>query len=191
MATLIEYLPLILFFAVYKLVDIYWATGVLIGASFVQLGWHYYRNGHIATRHWVFFVIALVLGTMTILLRDEQFIKWKASIFYATCAIALLLSRYVWQKNLIEKAFVSLLGNSEQKTDNATPLAVPAALWDKLNLMWAVLCAAIAVVNLYVAYYFSLDFWVNFKVFGLMAVLFVAIFITVISLFKYLPEDES
>jgi intracellular septation protein len=75
MHVLLEYIPLIAFFAVYKLVDIFWATAVLIGLSALQLGYGYFKDGKIATRHLVMFSIALVLGSLTILFHDEQFIK--------------------------------------------------------------------------------------------------------------------
>ncbi|WP_350604401.1 septation protein IspZ, partial [Pseudoalteromonas sp. SMN1298-MNA-CIBAN-0114] len=62
---------------------------------------------------------------------------------------------------------------------------------DKLNLMWVVITAGIAALNIYIAYNFSLDFWVNFKVFGLMGITFVSIFATIIALYKYLPNEEE
>ncbi|CAM4145375.1 inner membrane-spanning protein YciB [Pseudoalteromonas byunsanensis] len=194
MATLLEYLPLIIFFAVYKFVDIYWATGVLIVASVIQLAYHYFQSGHIATRHWIFFAIALVLGGMTILFQDEQFIMWKATVIYAILALLLLVSRYVFKKNLVEKSLIGLLksvSEKEQGDNTDTPIVIPQSIYEQLNVMWMVLLAFVSALNLYVAYNFSLDTWVNFKVFGLMGITFVAILLTIMRIYKYLPEDNS
>ncbi|RZF80114.1 septation protein IspZ [Pseudoalteromonas sp. CO325X] len=193
MSTLIEYIPLILFFAVYKLVDIYWATGVLIGTSALQLAYGYFKEGHIAKRHWVFFAIALVLGTMTILFRDEHFIQWKATFIYALLALVLLAARLFFKKNLVQKALTGLLKSVEEKQggEQGQEITVPERIWEQLNIFWVILFAVIAVLNIYVAYNFSLDFWVNFKVFGLIGITFVAIIATIMRLYPYFPEEES
>ncbi|MFY8273314.1 inner membrane-spanning protein YciB [Pseudoalteromonas sp. SSDWG2] len=193
MATLIEYIPLILFFAVYKLVDIYWATAVLVVASGIQIAYAYFKEGSVAKRHWIFFAIALVLGTMTILFRDEHFIQWKATFIYALLALALLVSRFVFKKNLVQKALVGLLESvSEKQGDNtADTVEVPAKIWEQLNTFWVILFAFIAALNIYVAYNFSLDFWVNFKVFGLIGITFIAIIFTIVRIYPYFPEEES
>lgn len=188
MQALIEYIPLILFFTVFKLVDIYWATALLMASTLIQVLYCYIKHKKVPTRHWIFFVIATVLGTLTLVFHDEQFVKLKATIIYAGLAIGLLLSRYCLDKNLVKKAFSAILENA---SDNQSPVHVPAPLWEKLNLLWAVIFAAIAVLNMYIAYNFSLNFWVNFKVFGLMGITFICIFITIMMLFKYLPDDET
>ncbi|MCF2857227.1 septation protein IspZ [Pseudoalteromonas sp. SMS1] len=202
MTFILEYFPLILFFAVYKFMDIFWATGVLIVASVIQMIYQYFTDGKVSQRHWVFFAIALLLGGMTILFQDEQFIMWKATIIYAILGASLLVSHYVFKKNLAKKALLSVLNSAmlqDQKTnkddkmqsDNpAAKLDIPEILFERLNLAWSALFFFIAILNLYVAYNFSLNFWVNFKVFGLMAITFVAILITIMKVSKYLPEDD-
>ncbi|SFD25863.1 inner membrane-spanning protein YciB [Pseudoalteromonas denitrificans] len=187
MHALIEYIPLILFFATFKLVDIFWATGVLIGTSTLQVAFYYFKDGKVATKTWVFFGIALVLGSMTLIFHDEAFIKWKATVIYFAFFLTLLVSRYLLKKNLMEKMLTSILKNA---SDTEQELNIPKTLWDKINLMWAAITLFISVLNIYIAYNFSLDFWVNFKVFGLMGITFVFIFITIMMLFKYLPEEE-
>ena len=192
MATLIEYIPLILFFAVYKLVDIYWATGVLVIASGIQIAFAYFKDGSVPKRHWVFFAIALVLGTMTILFRDEHFIQWKATFIYGILSLALLISRFIFKKNLVQKALTGLLKSvSEKQGDSGdVSIEVPQKIWEQLNAFWIVLFAIIAALNIYVAYNFSLDFWVNFKVFGLIGITFVAIIMTLVRIFPYFPDEE-
>ncbi|MBQ4832248.1 septation protein IspZ [Pseudoalteromonas sp. MMG010] len=188
MHALIEYIPLILFFAVFKLVDIYWATALLISTTFIQVAYSYIKYKKVPTRQWIFFAIAAVFGTLTIVFHDEQFIKWKATMIYAGLSMTLLVSRYVLNKNLVKKALSTILDNANE---SAQPVIIPEPLWNNLNLLWVMITAGIAVLNIYIAYNFSLDFWVNFKVFGLMGITFVSILITIFCLFKYLPEDEE
>ncbi|MDO6464346.1 septation protein IspZ [Pseudoalteromonas carrageenovora] len=188
MHALIEYIPLILFFAVFKLVDIYWATGLLMATTLIQVAYSYFKHGNVPTRQWIFFGIAAVFGTLTLVFHDEQYIKWKATIIYAGLSLTLLVSRYALNKNLVKKALSSILENAN---DSKQEIRVPEPLWNKLNLMWVAITAGIAVLNIYIAYNFSLDFWVNFKVFGLMGITFVSIFATIIALYKYLPDEEE
>ena len=188
MHAIIEYTPLILFFAVFKLVDIYWATALLMLTTLIQVAYCYFKDGKVPTRHWVFFAIAVVLGTLTLVLHDEQFVKWKATIVYAIFSVTLLVSRYVLGKNLVKKALSSVLENASESKQE---IDVPEALWNKLNLFWVAVTAGISALNIYIAYNFSLDFWVNFKVFGLMGITFVCVLATIIALFKYLPEDDE
>ena len=188
MHALIEYIPLILFFAVFKLVDIYWATGLLMATTLIQVAYSYFKHGNVPTRQWIFFGIAAVFGTLTLVFHDEQYIKWKATIIYAGLSLILLVSRYALNKNLVKKALSSILENAN---DSKQEIRVPEPLWNKLNLLWVAITAGIAVLNIYIAYNFSLDFWVNFKVFGLMGITFVSIFATIIALYKYLPDEEE
>ncbi|MCF2902426.1 MULTISPECIES: inner membrane-spanning protein YciB [unclassified Pseudoalteromonas] len=188
MHAIIEYIPLILFFAVFKLVDIYWATALLMLTTLIQVAYCYFKDGKVPTRHWVFFAIAVVLGTLTLVFHDEQFVKWKATIVYAIFSVTLLVSRYVLGKNLVKKALSSVLENASESKQE---IDVPEALWNKLNLFWVAVTAGISALNIYIAYNFSLDFWVNFKVFGLMGITFVCVLATIIALFKYLPEDDE
>ncbi|MCF6441144.1 septation protein IspZ [Pseudoalteromonas luteoviolacea] len=203
MAFIVEYLPLILFFLVYKFMDIFWATGVLIVASLIQMAWQYFKEGAISQRHWIFFAIALLLGGLTILFQDEQFIMWKATIIYAALGSTLLVSHHMLGKNLTKKALLGILNSAmkqmqhAEQSDNKVPkrqkaeeLPIPETLFAQLNLAWSALFFVIAILNLIVAYTFSLDFWVNFKVFGLMAITFIAVMLTIAKVSKYLPEDE-
>ncbi|PCK29882.1 inner membrane-spanning protein YciB [Pseudoalteromonas piscicida] len=189
MSFLIEYLPLILFFGVYKFVDIFWATGVLIAASLIQVTHQYITKREVAKRHWVFLAIALILGGMTIFFHDEQFIKWKATIVYAILAVTLLVSRYLFNKNLVKTALEGVLSSVAEKENSELKIDLPVKDCDQLNLFWSLLLFSIAALNLYVAYNFSLDFWVNFKVFGLIGITFIALLFTMFRIQKYLPEE--
>lgn len=188
MLVLFEYAPLILFFLVYKFVDIFWATGVLIAAACAQILYYKFAKGQVETKHWILFGLAVGLGSLTIIFHDERFIKWKATLVYLGFAITLIVSRYAFQKNLIEKMFTSVLNNA---IEGDQKISVPTAVWERINWFWICILFAIAGVNLLVANYFSTDVWVNVKVFGFTAVTFVAFIVTVVMLYKYLPQDEE
>lgn len=187
MLALFEYAPLILFFILYKTMDIFWATGVLIGASILQIAYYYFVTKQVATKHWVLFGLAVGLGSLTIIFQDEQFIKWKATFVYAGFATILLISRYLFKKNLMEKILSSILMSANESQQQ---IAVPKDTWNKINIFWCVFLYVIAVINIYIAYNFSLDFWVNFKVFGITISTFIGLIITIFMLYQYLPQDK-
>ena len=64
---------------------------------------------------------------------------------------------------------------AEKQGEKELKVDVPKSVYEKLNTIWFVFLISIAVLNLYVAYNFSLDFWVNFKVFGLAIATFIAV----------------
>ncbi|CCQ11769.1 intracellular septation protein A [Pseudoalteromonas luteoviolacea B = ATCC 29581] len=191
MALLFEYLPLILFFVIYKSVDIFWATGVLIIAAVIQLIYYQVSKGKIENKHWIFAGIAVVLGGMTLAFHDEQFIQWKATLVYALLGSALLFGRLLFKTNLVEKALLGLFSSiGSEKGETNVEIKIPAAIFNQLLFAWIILFYFIAGLNLYVAFNFSLDTWVNFKVFGLMGITFVAIMLTMFKVYKYLPTEE-
>ncbi|MBA6234118.1 MULTISPECIES: septation protein A [unclassified Colwellia] len=178
MHALFEYLPLVVFFIVYKFVDIYWATGSLIILAGAQIIYYLIKKETIPKRTLIFFVLIAVFGGLTIFLHDDTFLKWKVTIINLFFAIALLVSDKIFKKNII-KDFLN------------EALSLPDNIWGKLNLAWALFFALCAVLNLYVAFNFDQDTWVNFKVFGLTALMFVFSIGSVLLLSKHLPDDED
>jgi len=178
MHALFEYLPLVVFFILFKAVDIYWATGSLIILAGLQLIYYLIKKEPIPQRTLIFFVLIAVFGGLTIFMHDETFLKWKVTIINLFFAIALIISDKVFNKNIIK----NFLGEA---------LTLPEKIWGKLNLAWAIFFAFCAVLNWYVAFNFDLDTWVNFKVFGLTGLMFVFSIGSVLMLSKYLPEDED
>jgi len=179
MLTLVfEYLPLAIFFILYKLVDIYWATASLIAISVLQICYYLYLKKPVPKRTWVFFVLISIFGGLTIYMHDITFLKWKVTVIYVFFAIALLISRYVFANNII-KQFLQ------------ESLALPESIWDKLNLSWALFFALCGVLNWYIAFHFDQSTWVNFKVFGITGLTIVFSIISIFSLVKYLPDETE
>ena len=137
------------------------ATAVAILATFGQVGWVLGRGRKVDTMLWISLAIIVVMGGATLLLHDPTFIKWKPTVLYWAFALVLLGSASVLKKNLIRTMM-------EQQQ-----IALPDAVWARLNLSWVAFFALMGVVNLYVAYHFSENAWVNFKVFGSMGLMLV------------------
>lgn len=178
MHALLEYIPLVIFFVFYKFADIYWATASLILASAIQITYFLIKKQPIPKRNLIFFGLIAIFGGLTIYMHDDTFLKWKVTIIQGIFAIALILSQKVFNKNIIKE----FLGEA---------LTLPEDIWNKLNLSWALFFAICGMLNWYIAFNYSLEIWVNFKVFGLTALTFVFAIGSVLSLYKYMPEEEQ
>jgi intracellular septation protein len=166
MKFLYDLFPLLLFFAAYKFYGIYTATGVAIAASVVQTAGFWLKHRRFEAMHLVTLGVIVVFGGLTIVLRDDTFIKWKPTLVYWILAALVLGSQFIGSRTIIDRML-------------AAQITLPAPVWRKLNLSWGIFFAALGALNLYVAFYYGLgtldeavrtDLWVNFKVFGLMAI---------------------
>lgn len=159
MQQLIDFLPLIAFFASFKLGGIYVATAILIAATAAQIGVHWIRTRTIKTMHWVPALLVLVLGSATLLLKDAHFIQWKPTVLMWLTSAAFLVSHFIGAKPLSRRFLESTLAEHLAPVSERT--------WKRINLTWVVFLATLGALNLYVAQQFSMDTWVNFKVFGI------------------------
>jgi intracellular septation protein len=130
------------------------ATAAAIVASIVQVGYLLARGRKVDPALWLGLAVIVLFGGATIWLHDEAFIKWKPTILYWLFAALLLGGRLLAGKNLLR----SLLG---------TQLDVAAPVWERLLWAWIAFFGAVGVLNLWVAFSFPTDTWVNFKLFGL------------------------
>jgi intracellular septation protein len=178
MKFLFDLFPIILFFIAFKLEGIYVATAVAIAASVGQIGWLWLRGRKIDAMLWVSLAIIVVFGGATLLLHDETFIKWKPTVLYWLFAGVLSTSELLFRKNLIR----AMLGEQIQLPDPA---------WRKLNFSWVGFFACMGFLNLYVAFNFSTDNWVNFKLFGGMGLMLAFVIGQGLFLAKYVEQNES
>ena len=153
MKLLFDLFPIILFFAAYKLADIYVATAVAIATTVAQILWLRATRKPVENMQWASLAIIVVFGGMTLLFKDETFIKWKPTVLYGLFAATLLGARLMAGRNLIR----SMMGKQ---------MTLPDGVWDRLNLAWVLFFVFLGLLNLFVAYRFATDTWVNFKLFG-------------------------
>ncbi|MEY5003205.1 MAG: hypothetical protein RL678_1014 [Pseudomonadota bacterium] len=153
------------------------STAVAILATLAQVLWLLLRRRHVDTMLWVSLVIIVVFGGATIYFHDEMFIKWKPTVLYWCFALALIGAQLVLRKNLIR----SLMGQQ---------MSLPDPVWDKLNLAWSAFFAAMGALNLYIAFNFPLELWVNFKMFGFIGLMIAFVIAQTAYLSRYLKEPE-
>ncbi|MDH0749256.1 septation protein A [Pseudomonas sp. GD03842] len=166
MKQFIDFIPLILFFVVYKIspqaVDImghsfmvggiFSATAMLIASSIVVYGVLYVRQGKLEKSQWLTLIACLVFGSLTLAFHSETFLKWKAPVVNWLFALIFAGSHFIGDRLLIQR----IMGHA---------LTLPQAIWTKLNIAWIVFFLFCGAANLYVAFTYQ-DFWVDFKVFG-------------------------
>jgi intracellular septation protein len=199
---LFDLFPIIVFFIAYKIGDanaeaarallsglglpqpvdagekpgIYLATLVAIVASFAQIGWVKLRGHTVETMLWVSLGIIVVFGGATLWLHDESFIKWKPTVLYWIFA-GIIFGAAAFGRNVIK----SLMG---------AQMELPDPAWGRLNASWGGFFALMGVANLYVAFNFSTDAWVNFKLFGSLGLMLVFVIGQSMMLTKYLDKAE-
>lgn len=174
MQLFLEYFPLFIFFIVNSIAGIYWATGSLMIAAFLQIIYFIVMKNKIPAKQWIIFGLMVVFGGLTIYLQNDAFLKWEVTIINAFFAGALLVSNTLFKKNIIKE----FLGES---------LSLPENIWSRLNAAWALFFLFCAGLNYYVAFNYDLDTWVNFKVFGLTGLMFFFSITSILLLYKYLP----
>ncbi|MEC6831747.1 septation protein A [Photobacterium toruni] len=177
MKQLIEFIPLLIFFVLFKTNGIFVATGALIVTTAIQLivTWVIYKK--IEKMQLITFAMVAIFGGLTLFLHDENFIKWKVTIIYGLFALALLISQLM-HKPLIK----SMLGKE---------MTLPENVWLRINLAWTVFFVVCAIVNIYIAFNFPLDVWVDFKVFGLLALTLLFTFATGGYIYRHLPKSPD
>jgi intracellular septation protein len=178
MKFLFDVFPVVLFFVAFKLTDIYVATGVAIGATVLQVAGLKLAGKRVDPMLWASLGIIGVFGGATLFLHDETFIKWKPTVLYWLFGLVLTLSAFFFRKNLIR----AMLGKQ---------IELPDPIWARLNASWVVFFLVMGVLNLYVAYNFGTDFWVNFKLFGGIGLM--VLFVVAQSLFlaRYVEDKQQ
>jgi intracellular septation protein len=178
MKLLFDFFPILLFFIAFKFQGIYVATAVAIAATVGQIIWSKIRHGKVDMMLWISFVIIGVFGGATLALHDDTFIKFKPTVLYWLFAAILLVSNIFFHKNLMR----TLLHEK---------IALPVHAWNRLNLMWGIFFGVLGFINLYVAFNYSTDAWVNFKLFGFTGLMLVFILGQGVWLSKYIDESKE
>lgn len=176
MQLLADYFPLILFFIAFQWQGIYFATAVAIAASVAQIAYFKWR-GRVSAVHWLSLVIIAGFGGATLILQDETFIKWKPTVLYALFGGVLAIGKLVFKRDLM----ASLLKD----------VTLPSPVWNTLTWSWVGFFMAMAIANWYVAFNFSTDTWVNFKVWGGIGLFLAFAVAQGLWLARYMPEERS
>lgn len=178
MKLLFDLFPVILFFIAFKFFGIYAATAVAIAATVAQIIYSKLRYGKVEKMLMISGIIITVFGGATLLLKDPTFIQWKPTVLYWLFAVGLVGAQLIFKQNPI-RSFM-------EKQIN-----LPDSVWSKLNLAWALLFALLGILNLYVAFNYSQDTWVDFKLFGITGIMFIFIICQTLVLSKYLIHENT
>lgn len=178
MKQLVNLLSLIIFFIVYKLYNIYYASGALIVVSALLLiyTWlHYHKVEKILL---VPFILMTIFGLLTIYYHNSDFIKWKVTIIYILFAAALLINQFISDNPLIKRIL-------DKDID------LPVLVWNNLNLAWSIFFFTCGTVNIYIAFWFPQKVWVTFKVFGLTGLTFLFTLLSRIYIYHHMVNDKQ
>ncbi len=178
MKLLYDFFPIFLFFIVYKLGGIYAATVAAIIVSLLQVGIYWCRHRQFEQMQVITLMLILVLGSLTLFLHNEIFIKWKPTLINWLFALGFFLSQYIGKKPFIRR----LLDKN---------VALPPGVWQKLNIAWVAFFLLTGALNLFVVYHFSTNAWVNFKLFGMLTLTLVFVVLQALYLTRYLDNDSK
>lgn len=180
MKFLIDFFPILLFFAAFKVWGVFVATGVAIAATIAQIAYLRFKVGKVEPMQWISLGVIVVFGGATLLFHDESFIKWKPTVLYWVMAVVLLGGQWLFNKNLMQKLMSS-------------QVQLPQPVWNTVNYSWALFFAIMGIVNIWVAYKFDLDTWVTFKMFGGLGLMLVFVIGQAMYLSRHIqqtPEDQ-
>lgn len=207
MKFLLDFLPILLFFLTFKYADankdwaaafatehlgsvvaggkvgpseapVLLATVVVVAATIVQVAWLKAHRRKVDLMLWVSLVLVVVLGGLTVWLHSETFIKWKPTLLYWAMGLALWIGQAVFGRNLLRL----LMGEQ---------LALPDAVWARLNLAWIGFFVAMGAANLWIAYRFSTATWVDFKLFGSVGLMVAFTIAQAVYLSRYLHDEHA
>lgn len=153
-----EFLPIVVFFAVYKFFGVFAATAATIGVTLLQVVVHWIQYRRVPSFLLLSLILVVLLGGSTLLFHNVLFIKWKPSVLYWVLSTVFLGSQLFQEKPIMQRLL--------EKT--ATSIMLPRSAWHSLNLAWAIFFALMGFANIFVAYHFTTNAWVNFKLFGIL-----------------------
>ena len=184
MKFLFDFFPVVLFFVIFKShenqVDgMIAATAALIAATVVQISFNWIRHKKIEKMHVITLVLVIIFGGATIYFKEPQFLIWKVTIANWLFAIVFYASHFIGNKTPIVKRMMQ------------ANISMPDDAWHRLSLSWVLFFTLTGVINLLVAYFYSFDTWVDFKLFGILGLTLLFVIIQGVFLSKHITENDS
>ncbi|MDA1073658.1 MAG: septation protein IspZ [Proteobacteria bacterium] len=180
MSQFLDFLPILVFAGVFFATDIFYATGALMVAVALQVAFYWLAKKPISRELKLTFWASMIFGALTLLYRDEAFIQWKPTVINTILGVSLIVSQFVGKRNLVAR----MMGPHVE---------LPDPEWKRLNYGWACGFFLAAGLNLLVAYNFTMEVWVTYKLVGGMGLTMSYIVITLVYLSKkgYLDQPQS
>ena len=203
MKALLDFVPLIIFFYLYKTVDpkdtnhpllqlvgspggidnnniLVATTGLMISMLVVYGALYFIQKFRLEKQQWIVLFMTVIFGGITLMLSDDFYIKLKAALLNLVFSGAFILSPFFSKerKPLIQRLFGPIFNLSEKG-------------WLKLNYAWAAMFALMSFLHVFFAFlYMNGKYWGEFTAFGDMIVMFSFIIIQFIVLRKYFKNPE-
>lgn len=177
----IDFIPVLLFLIAFKIYGIYVATTVGIVATAFQVVITRILRCRFDKQQLVTLAVFSVFGGMTLYFHNPIFVKWKPSIIFWIFGSALLVTQF-FGKPLIQRMLEGLLEGQAH--------SVPPTVWKRLNIAWSLFFLLLGTINIYIAYNFSTEFWVNFKVYGIMSCLLIFSVLQSLCLARYMTDTK-
>ena len=178
MKFLFDFLPLIVFFAGYLAVDIFFGTAAAMVTTALQVAWSWLKHRKVDKLLWINFGAFMFFGGLTLIFHDERFLKVKPTIVYWIIAAAMTVS-YLWFK----KNPIRLMMEAH--------FAAPDAVWRQWLMAWIAFFVVLGALNLVIAYNLSTDMWVKFKVFGGLILTFLLALAQTWSMMRYAKHESA
>jgi intracellular septation protein len=177
-----DFIPVLLFFLAFKFYGIYVATVVGIVTTALQFMITVLWKKTFDKKQFITLAVFVLFGGMTLYFHNPIFVKWKPSVIFWLFGIVFLASHFIGKKPIIQRMMEGMLEENNNK--------LPDNVWRKMNFAWAVFFILLGSVNLFIAYHFSTDTWVNFKLYGILGLLFVFSFLQAIFLSRYMNAEK-
>jgi len=191
MKQLAEFIPIALFFIVYQMKGetltmgdweytfdgIFTATAVLMVATLLQVIISILITRELEKRLMWLLLAVIIFGGATLVFRNEAFIQWKPTIFNWALALVFGTSQFIGAKNLMERT----LGGQIQ---------MPHAAWRRLNVLWVANFAIVGALNLVVAYGYSEETWVSYKLYSAIGFTLLLTLLTALIISPHIREEE-
>jgi intracellular septation protein len=176
-----DFLIVLIFFIAFKFYDIYVATCVGIVGTAIQVVVHRIWKGQFDKKQLMVFGIFVLFGGMTLYFHNPIFVKWKPSIVFWIFGITILFSHFMMKQPIMQRLMGNMLeGNAH----------IPLRVWKILNIAWGIFFILLGSVNIFIAYQFSTNVWVNFKLYGILSSLFLFAVAQSIYLARYLEQEK-
>lgn len=190
MQQILELVPIILFFLAYKMDGetiefasyshtfdgIFSATAVLMLATALQVLITWLISKKVEKKLWWLLLAIWVFGAATLVFRNELFIQWKPTIFNWGLAAVFLGTMLLGKRSLLER----MLGSQ---------LKLPNNIWNQLNFLWISNFVLVGALNIYVAYGYSQDTWVTYKLYSAIGFTIVLMIITMMIVYPHIKDQ--
>ena len=155
------------------------ATVVVIAGTLAQVITLKILRKPIDKMLWAGLAVVVVLGGLTLWFHSELFIKWKPTIIYWLMGVGLLIGEVFMKRDVLSQ----MMGGQ---------ISAPDAVWRRLTWAWVTFFLSMGVLNLYVAFNYSTDLWVTFKMWGTLGLLLVFTLVQGVYLSKHMePVAEG